>query len=205
MALNGKEQRFIAILLTQDVRNATAAYREAWNSKATDKTVSNAAYQQMQRPEIREVLARFEDKLQERFEDLAVEDLTRMWTQIATLDRNELTQLRRVCCRYCHGQGFRYQETPAELERRREDWERDRDAYALKAGSARGFKKFDPKGGVGYDRRKDPHPDCPECWGEGIEVVHFNDTRKLSPGAKAVYEGVEQTINGTKLRMFSRA
>jgi hypothetical protein len=40
-------------------------------------------------------------------------------------------------------------------------------------------------GGPGWDPRRAPHPDCPECFGEGVERVHVNDTRQLSRARRA--------------------
>src|SRR5690606_20274503 len=43
----------------------------------------------------------------------------------------------------------------------------------------------------GYDKRQEPNPDCPECFGEGIGEVFMHDTRNLSPAAKVLYRGVK--------------
>ena len=53
--------------------------------------------------------------------------------------------------------------------------------------------EFDEASGIGYDPRCDPHPDCPECFGEGVVKVFVKDTRDLSPMAERLYAGVEET------------
>jgi hypothetical protein len=59
----------------------------------------------------------------------------------------------------------------------------------------------DGMGGFGFDVNADPHPECPECGGNGIEMVHIADTRKIKGAAKALYVGAERTRNGIKISM----
>jgi hypothetical protein len=42
---------------------------------------------------------------------------------------------------------------------------------------------FDEQGGTGYDRRRAPAPDCPECNGEGEGEAFFKDSLKASAQA----------------------
>lgn len=111
------------------------------------------------------------------------------WWDIANADPNELTQLRRFNCRYCWGDDHEYQWTPKQYERACLDAINDDqpEPYNL--------------GGSFYDRKRPPHPDCPECGGDGTEDVYFADTTKLSPQAKLLYQGVEQTKFGLKINM----
>jgi len=112
-----------------------------------------------------------------------------MWWQIANADPNELTQLRRFNCRYCWGDDHEYQWTPKQYERACLDAQKDDQPEPYNLGG--GF----------YDRKRPPHPDCPECSGDGTEDVYFADTTKLSPQAKLLYQGVEQTKFGVKINM----
>ncbi len=50
----------------------------------------------------------------------------------------------------------------------------------------------DGMGGFGFDPKAEPHPDCPECGGEGMEDVHVADTRKLRGPAKVLYAGAKR-------------
>lgn len=130
-------------------------------------------------------------------------DVARAWKEAATVDRNELLEVRRVACRYCYGKDHLFQETPAEYAARKgahdallattpqKDWAR--------------IAPFADLGGVGYDKRKDPHPDCPECFGDGDMHVVVKDTRKLSKNALAIFEGVKITRDGLELKMMSKA
>lgn len=130
---------------------------------------------------------------------LTADDIASDWTEAATLDRNELMEVRRTCCRYCHGGSHQYQETPAEHRSRQAAH-----ALLLKATPQKEWARlpeFDALGGSGYDRRKDPHPDCPECWGDGETLVIFKDTRKLSKAARGLYEGVKITKDGFEMKI----
>ena len=133
------------------------------------------------------------DAIQERQEELAAaagittEWVLRQWRQIVEADDNDLTQLRRVCCRHCHGFGHQYQWTEAE--------------YMAAVNKAIDAAKPAPDGmgGFGYDLNAEPHPECPECGGLGQELVHVMDTRKLNGGARRLYAGVQKTKEGLKV------
>lgn len=113
--------------------------------------------------------------------------LRRLWT-IATADPRELIAYRRRCCRYCYGLEHRYQSTPAELARDRAAWE----VKQTKASK----EVFDERGGTGFNARREPHPDCPECHGDGDADVFVRDTRHLSPAAVMLYAGVKAGKDG---------
>lgn len=118
---------------------------------------------------------------------------------IASADPRELVRYRRVCCRYCHGEGHRYQETPAEHEQRKQ-------AHAAAVAEARrrgkpAPAKFGALGGTGFDRTKPPHPDCPECQGEGEGEVVIADTSELSEAARTLLAGIKTTKDGIEVKM----
>lgn len=121
---------------------------------------------------------------------------------IGTADPRELTELHRCCCRYCWGKGNLYQRTPREMAEDRAAWEaneKEREAKQLPPG-----KPFSEAGGIGFNPKHDPNPDCPECFGDGESRVVFKDTRDLSPAARLLFAGVEQTQHGLKVRMHSQ-
>lgn len=109
------------------------------------------------------------------------------WYDIATADNNELTQLRRVNCRHCHGYGNRYQWTEGEYLQACDD--------AIAAGK----EPPDGMGGFGFEVNGEPAEGCPECGGDGVEVVHMADTRKVSRKGKTLYAGVQKTKEGVKI------
>src|ERR1022692_4215591 len=63
---------------------------------------------------------------------------------------------------------------------------------------------FDPAGGEGYDVRKPPHHDCPECFGEGVAIPFPKDTRHLSEGARWLFAGVKVTKDGIEIKMHDQ-
>ena len=130
--------------------------------------------------------------IKERMEELAVaasitpEWVVGQWAKIATADPNSIVQVRRTCCRHCHGFGHQYQWTEAEYSK------------AVDHAIDNGKEAPGGMGGFGFDPNAAPNKDCPECGGQGIADVHVADTRKVrSP----LYAGAERTRNGIKINM----
>lgn len=97
------------------------------------------------------------------------------WWALATADARELFP--RTCCRYCWGKGNMYQYTKAEMRQRR-----------LKAAEKR--IPLDEEGGEGFDVRRPPNPDCPECRGLGVWNLDALDLSKVSPAAAMLFDGL---------------
>jgi len=134
--------------------------------------------------------------------------LAELWS-IGCADANDLVEFRRGACRYCWGKRFRYQETPAERERRERLYSRQlQEAGEGKdvgfAGEAPEVEPFDELGGPGYDARKAPHTACPECFGEGVVTPFLKDTRFLSEGARRLYAGIKVTKDGIEVRQHDK-
>ncbi|WP_044209905.1 terminase small subunit, partial [Pectobacterium odoriferum] len=109
----------------------------------------------------------------ERRTQITQDDVLKMWWEIATADANQITELRRLCCRHCWGFGFQYQwQDAVEFEEAR-----------LKAVE---IKKREPldNGGYGFDAQLDPNPECPRCNGMGVSRSYFHDTRDLRGAAR---------------------
>lgn len=124
----------------------------------------------------------------ERRTEITQDAVLKMWWDIATTDVNELTEYRRLCCRYCWGFGFNYQ------------W---RDAVefddAVIEAKAKKQKTPNDNGGYGYDGTLDPNPDCPRCNGTGIGRAHFHDTRDLTGAARRLFAGVKEGKFGVEV------
>lgn len=139
--------------------------------------------------------AKIQEAIKERMEEVAYaagitpEWVVGQWAKIAHADPNDIVQIRRTCCRHCHGFGHQYQWTEAEY------------SAAVDRAVDSGKPAPDGMGGFGFDPNAEPHPDCPECGGLGIEDVHVADTRKLRGPAKVLYAGAERTRNGIKINM----
>lgn len=88
------------------------------------------------------------------------------------------------------------------MRKRRDAHDKKADTGESAAWDADGL--FDEGGGVGFNATRDPHPDCPECFGEGVGRAIAKDTRQLSPGAKALYAGVKVTKEGLEIKMHDK-
>lgn len=132
--------------------------------------------------------------------EIEADDVLRALVLLAFADASELVELRRTCCRYCHSEGFKYQRTRGEMAAAHAAWQAKKDQETADAPVA----PFVPEGGDGFDGRKDPHPKCPECFGEGVVVPFLNDTRTLSEGARRLFAGLKVTKYGIEVKMHDR-
>lgn len=121
--------------------------------------------------------------------------------QMAFADVTEAVKLRRVNCRYCWGTKFKRQATQAEYE----DACTDAFVAAQMAGKDEYEQPEPPPGGLGFRANRPPHPDCPECCGEGHEEVFLQDFDKLSDDVKPLIAGVEHTRYGVKVLFHDQA
>jgi hypothetical protein len=190
-------QRYCKFLVADKQRRQGKAARDAGFS---DSTADGQASDMMKEPRILAYIAELEHETNRRLE-MSADDVLRDAFLVVTADPNELTQHRVIPCRYCHGMEHRYQMTPAE-------YERDLAAYItlqeMKTnGDVMGLK-FNMRGGVGYNKRLKPHPDCPECGGVGESETIIRDTRYLSEAGRAIYAGVKHTKNGPEVKLRDR-
>lgn len=193
--LSAKQQAFVREYLID--MNATAAYKRA-GYKGEGKTAENNASRMLGNAGVQKAIQEALTARAARTE-LKADDVLRRWQQIADADPNELIEVRRACCRHCHGKDFGLQRTQGEMKAARDGWERlTRDAAANNQVPP---PPFDEQGGAGYDARKAPHPSCPECFGEGVMTAFPRDTRLLSEGARRLYAGVKITKDGIEIKM----
>lgn len=124
---------------------------------------------------------------------ITAEAVLQRWWELANADVNDLVQYRHHACRYCHGDDHRFQ------------WI-DEDEYWFAVAAASKAEQEPPgnEGGFGYKRLRDPHADCPQCEGEGLQEVFVADTRNLPPNVKALYDGVKQTQHGLEVKVRDR-
>jgi phage terminase small subunit len=127
------------------------------------------------------------------------------WWTIHKTNVTELVELRRCSCRHCWGRNFLYNRTPEEQRKRKLEFEYERRkieeanaAKGLRSGQpgAQRVPKFSLEGGDTYNPNTEPHPACPECFGNGVATPHFHDTRTMSKGAKRLYAGIKVTGSG---------
>ena len=180
--------------------NATAAYKRA-GYDASGNAAESAASRLLRNVKVRSAIQMAMAERAKRTQITADEVVLRLLS-IADADPNELIELRRACCRYCHGKQFQYQRTTGEMKRDKAGWETLSEKAKL-AGQL--VAPFDQLGGVGYDARKAPHANCPECFGEGVPIPFPKDTRHLSEGARRLFAGIKVTKDGIEIKMQDQA
>lgn len=122
---------------------------------------------------------------------------------IVETDSRKLSGIKIICCRYCWGVNNRYQFTPAEMERAFEKHNENEEKKQL-LNAAYKTKPFDERGGNKYDGRKKPNPECPECFGNGVEKVYFGDVTELNAEEAFIFEGAEISKDGMKIKTISK-
>lgn len=131
---------------------------------------------------------------------MSADDVVLTSMAIVKADVRELVELKVGCCRYCWGKDYRWQRTAGEMER-------DRRSHEVEAKLARIKKEpvtaFDEQGGTGFDKRRAPNDECPECFGEGESRVVLKDTSKLSPMALRLLASIKQGKEGIEIKTHS--
>lgn len=178
--------------------NATKAVIRAHVLMGSDpgKHAGQEGFKLLKIPKIREEIDKCINKIKQK-QILSIETILNDATAVLNADPRDLVSLLRGACRYCHGRDHLCQYTDSEQNRRRllyqqtDDWQVRRIA-------------FDNEGGIGYDTTAEPHPDCPECAGEGIERITMRDANQLPPDAVKLLAGWKQTKNGLEVVMRSK-
>lgn len=196
--LTPKELAFVAEYLRCE--NASEAYRKSHHYKGDNANVLGPRL--LAKAGIQAEIARRTAKKLEKM-GLKADDVVERLTRIALADTTELSEHRVGSCRYCHGidhefqwrsqREFREALLAAKLKLPKKPSKNERDALPS------------DEGGFGYDQTRAPNPKCPECNGLGMPFIRFADTTKLSPDAKLLFEAVEQTNTGLKLKITDRA
>jgi hypothetical protein len=132
------------------------------------------------------------------------DELMRLWSAIVEMDANEISQLRRVCCPSCHGINHQRQYTPEGLIEAKRKHDGERAKILRYSGGDFDIGEFPEYDDAWYDKRKEPSSDCPECFGEGVGEVFFQDTRKLSLSARLIYGGVKTSKDGIEIIALSK-
>jgi len=191
--LTAKQQRFVEEYLV-DMNATQAAIRAGYS----EKTANQIAAENLAKPGIAEAIAASVKARSERAQ-VKADDILAEVDAIATVDPNAIVQYRRESCRYCYGIAHGYQ---YKTERERSAALRRHLIELKKARSAKVPRDAQPvfeDGGVGFDFRREPNPECPECLGEGYGRMFITDTRKLTKAQLALYGGVELTKEGLKV------
>jgi phage terminase small subunit len=122
-------------------------------------------------------------------------DATRVISELAAIafaDPRDLMRVQIDSCRHCHGIEHQYQWSEPEYKRE------------LKAALGAGKPAPDIEGGFGFDPRREPHSQCPGCFGRGVSTVIVTDSRKLSRGAARLLASVKQTKDGIEVKTLDQ-
>jgi len=196
--LTPKQARFVEEYLI-DLNATQAALRAGYAPKGA--AVEGARL--LINAKVAGAITRAQTERSERTQITQDEVLKHFWA-IARADPNELIEMRRACCRHCYGIGHGYQRTQGEMDRDRASWEVMTAKVQKADDPPADIKPFNESGGVGYDARREPHPECPECFGEGIAVPFARDSRRLSADARRLYAGVKVTKDGMEIKMHDQ-
>jgi phage terminase small subunit len=193
VALTDKERRFCEEYPI-DWNGTQAAIRAGYSVKTAYKIAS----ENLQKPHIKAEIDKVRIKLRQNAEVSAGLIIDELRDHIVA-DPREMVEVRRNCCRFCYGIGHQYQETPA--QRRARETERYQLQLTMTDKEWRNMPPFDEMGGIGFNPKRPPVEDCPECFGDGEEQVIVKDTRYLSPAAAKLYRGVKVTKDGVEVKM----
>lgn len=143
----------------------------------------NAAYvtasQLLRNPKVSRYVHHLRNERQRRYA-AELDDVIGQLTAIINADPNEISQYRRVNCRYCWGSEHKYQ------------WRDISEQLAAeRKAEADGAHPPDTSGGIGFVDNGDPNPECPRCNGEGVGEPFFADTRDLEGDARYLLQGVK--------------
>ena len=186
MALTDKQRRFAEEYLV-DLNGTQAAIRAGYSKK----TAKFIASQLLHSEEVHQYLVQRREEIAKNT-DITPEKVLRLWWEQANVDINEIVEYRRENCRHCWGIDHQYQWTEGQFKEAQE-----------RAAQQNG-KSPECAGGFGFVQTRAPHPDCPECGGEGHGYLHIKDSRKLKGGARRLYNGVQIGKDGTKVLMLDR-
>jgi hypothetical protein len=183
-------------------RNEIQAYREVFKGRADfDGKLSPAMARQFFKSA--PVANRLAEKSAEILagKRLDAKAILERLAKLAFADSGEIVKVRRVNCRHCWGKKFRRQMTQGEYD--------DQCADALDRAMREGKEDYnvppEPVGGLGFQATRAPHPDCPECGGEGFPEVFIQDFDKVSDDAKPLIAGAKMGKYGLEVSLHSQA
>lgn len=172
------EQRMIFAQHVVEGKTRVDAYRLA-GYVGTGNAAYVTASQLLRNPKVSRYVHHLRNERQKRYA-AELDDVIGQLTAIINADPNEISQYRRVNCRYCWGNDHKYQ------------W-RDiaEQLSAERKAKSDGVAPPDTSGGIGFVDNADPNPECPRCNGEGVGEPFFADTRDLEGDARYLLHGVK--------------
>jgi phage terminase small subunit len=197
-SLKPKVQRFVREYLI-DLNGTQAAIRAGYSQKTATQIANNLLTKVDVAAAVKEESELISKKL-----EISAEAIVKRWQNQVEANPNELSQLRRICCRHCWGRDHGYQYLFGEFKPAKLRHEEKRANILAKSKEARDIGDFDGVEGDWYDTGLDPNMECPHCRGKGVVEVFLADTRKLSQEALTLYAGVEEGKDGIKIKVHSQ-
>jgi len=179
-----------------EMGNQEAAYKAVYHNKIakqnlTDNAIKIGAAKMLKNPDV----VAFIQEVRGELAGTALVDIQQLvidLAQMATADINEICQIRRECCRHCWSIDNNYEwaewEATRAVQKHKQElhkWEKEGADISKEPQSP------DFSGGYGWHPHRDPNPDCPRCYGDGVLNTWVADSRTLSKGARKLYSGFE--------------
>lgn len=213
--LSPKQARFVELYATKGTNaygNATEAYRQTYDvAKTSEASIGRQAHALVNNSKIAAILNQaVEQSVQSVVFDRI--DVLRHLVEVVEADPSKISHVRRICCRYCHGITHKYQwrdtdeywqAVAAVMDRNARREQEHAKRLRRDADAARDPDEVVPsdEGGYGWRRPAKPHPDCPQCYGEGEEDVYFADMSTLTGPERRLIAGVKRTKDGLEVKM----
>ena len=188
LGLTEKQQRFVDEYLV-DLNATQAAIRAGYSPHTANEQGAQLLAKLSVQHAVREARS-----AQQKRTAITADTVLMEIANIALADARELVEVKTGCCRCCWGEGFKFQRTVGEYNHDREQW----------LNKGKDPSEFEDQGGIGFNPLKLPHPECPNCGGDGDARAVLKDTRALSPRAAALYAGAKQTKDGIEIKMHSK-
>ena len=188
LGLTEKQQRFVDEYLV-DLNATQAAIRAGYSPHTANEQGAQLLAKLSVQHAVREARS-----AQQKRTAITADTVLMEIANIALADARELVEVKTGCCRCCWGEGFKFQRTVGEYNHDREQW----------LNKGKDIADFEDQGGIGFNPLKLPHPECPNCGGDGDARVVLKDTRTLSPQAAALYAGAKVTKHGIEVQMHSK-
>ncbi len=128
------------------------------------------------------------------------DQVLRELAEIAQSDVNELVEHRVGSCRYCHGEGHRYQRTPGEMARYEREWTALNDERVRKGEPPSSSIR---RAASVTTRARPRIPTAPSA-SATHRPADLQDTAKASRAARRLYDGVKITKDGMEMKLRSR-
>src|ERR1700728_4473304 len=194
MALTAKQRRFV-VEYPIDSNGTQAAIRAGYS----EATAGQIGFQLLQRDDIQEGIREREAELAAAA-GVTVEGILRDWQLIKDADPSELIWIEIRCFRHCYGTDHEYEWNAWEFKKACESAAAHRCGKNCEEPCMKSVPPF-PAGGLGFNPRRPPVEDCPNCKGDGEQFTKIADMRNVSPAARRLIAGVKQTKDGVEIKM----